>query len=147
MRSDRSTRSLDLCFSCDFIHHEFSLVFRDVRESWIKTKYVDKRFVKPIIVNDQQPVTPTPTASSEPRSINRRDVVRKWSVRKVRKRPQKNKHSAKLATDIPEEKAPETDEKSVIVFGDTENNEALDTPLFVSSDEDSATSEDSKLLE
>lgn len=108
---------------------------------------MDKRFVKPIIVPEQQSPTTNAVGASGPRtSITRKDVVRKWSVRKVRKRPLKSKHTAK-SNDIPEEKTTEADEKSVIVFGDTENTEALDTPLFVSSDEDSATSEDGKSTE
>jgi hypothetical protein len=109
---------------------------------------VDKRFVKPIIVNDSQSPPPPDTltvTTNDKRSFSRKDVVRKWSVRKIRKRPQKSKHSATSSNDIPEEKAPDdANEKSVIVFGDTDNDEALDTTLFVSSDEDSATSEDSK---
>lgn len=46
-----------------------------VRETWIKTKYVERRFVK------QLPVSPTERAS-------RPSLCKKWTVRRLRRRPQ-----------------------------------------------------------
>lgn len=100
---------------------------------------MDKLFVKDIDVNQISP------PQNEETRISRKDVVRKWSVRKVRRRPQnKDRHSLK-SIDSVEEEVSDKGEKSVLVFGDDLHKQALESPLFVSSDEDSATSEDGKL--
>ncbi|XP_015109032.1 arf-GAP with coiled-coil, ANK repeat and PH domain-containing protein 2 [Diachasma alloeum] len=49
-----------------------------VREAWIKAKYVDKNFVKPITI------LASGTSQHTSRDVNR---FRRWSVRKLRRRP------------------------------------------------------------
>lgn len=75
--------------------------------------------------------------------VSRRDVVRKWSVRKVRRRPH-NKEKIPKSETIIEQDSPNTSRESVIFFGENTHYQLLNDSFFVSSDEDSATSEDSK---
>lgn len=100
-----------------------------MREAWIKSKYIDKSFVKDI--NVHQILSP-PNAGG-----------RTWSVRKVRRRTQKERHLMKSTKALDEDDSDKS-EKSVVVFGDDIPEPILEGPLFVSSDEDSATSEDGK---
>lgn len=74
--------------------------------------------------------------------ISRKDVARKWSVRKVRRRPHNKERSLK-SEPIIEEDSPNTSKESVLLFGENTQHQPLDDTFFVSSDEDSATSEDS----
>ena len=57
--------------------------FRNIREAWIKAKYVERRFVKQLAV---LPTSNQQLASPDHRS-SRQLTIRKWSVRKLRRRP------------------------------------------------------------
>lgn len=83
-------------------------------------------------------------ANNEDLPVNRKVVIRRWSVRKVRRRPQnKDKQSLKIDKISTESN---TVEDSVLFFGENIQNQELDSSLFVSSDEDSATSEDGNFI-
>ncbi len=106
-------------------------VSRDVREAWIKAKYVDKSFVKQINVE---------LSYSNDNVNNRNKTSRKWSVRKVRRRPPKDKQPS--GSMLINEESSNTLRQDVIMFGENISNRHLNTSLFDSSDEDSATSEE-----
>lgn len=54
---------------------------RGVREAWIRSKYVDKRFVRPLVeANSGAAAAEAPQALVSP-------VARRWSVRRLRRRP------------------------------------------------------------
>jgi Arf-GAP/coiled-coil/ANK repeat/PH domain-containing protein len=75
-----------------------SFICRNIREAWIKAKYVERRFVQHLSI---LPALNEQSASPDHRS-SRQLSVRKWSVRKLRRRPrsrdsrgEKKSHSAK----------------------------------------------------
>lgn len=66
-----------------YSNHFFFIISRNIREAWIKAKYVERRFVKHLSL---LPSSNEQAAFSDHRSS--RDVtVMKWSVRKLRRRP------------------------------------------------------------
>jgi Arf-GAP/coiled-coil/ANK repeat/PH domain-containing protein len=80
------------------IHTGLFFISRNIREAWIKAKYVERRFIKQLSV---LPSSNEQSAFSDHRS-SRHLSVRKWSVRKLRRRPrsrdsrgEKNSPSAK----------------------------------------------------
>lgn len=77
---------------------------------------------------------------------SRKEVVRKWSVRKVRRRPQNKEKQTLKTIEAEDETRSSGSEKSIIFFGESVNGLLPDAPIFISSDEDSATSEDGKKI-
>ncbi|KAG4078434.1 hypothetical protein HA402_007385 [Bradysia odoriphaga] len=111
-----------------------------IRENWIKAKYVEKRFVLPM----DSGLTKRNDVNHElslPRS-----TVRKWSVRKLRRRP-KSKSKDKMKT-CDEETASTASGKSgdssgsVLVIGKDLCNSALKEDFALSSDQESTGGED-----
>ncbi|KAF2898918.1 hypothetical protein ILUMI_07256 [Ignelater luminosus] len=126
-----------------------------VREAWIKAKYVDRCFIKklPELSNSLQ--------RSSRLSLSK---VRKWSVRKLRRRPRSCDNSKKqkqkselrretVATEVPIEN-PELESSSeksnnplskssnVLLFGGDLDKQALDGSFSLSSDQDSTGGEE-----
>lgn len=67
----------------DLFQSLFCFISRNIREAWIKAKYVERLFVRNL---SMLPSSNKQSAFSDHRSS--RDVaVRKWSVRKLRRRP------------------------------------------------------------
>ena len=65
-------------------------------------------------------------------------------MRKLRRRPQNREKQSSKVNEVKEEKQSSSCEKSILVFGENINEHLPETPLFVSSDDDSVTSEDGK---
>lgn len=116
-----------------------------VRENWIKAKYVEKRFVLPM----DGGLTKKMDGANElsvPRS-----TVRKWSVRKMRRRP-KSKSKEKLHA-FDEETASTASAKSgdssgsVLVIGKDLCGSSLKEDFALSSDQESTGGEDNMLGE
>ncbi|XP_065200219.1 arf-GAP with coiled-coil, ANK repeat and PH domain-containing protein 2 [Planococcus citri] len=103
-----------------------------IREAWIKAKYIQKSFVKSI--NGSPAVQ-----NHNNNNPARKEVARKWSVRKLRRRPQKQ---SSKSNDTKEDRQSSGSEKSILVFGANINEHLPEAPIFVSSDDDSVTSED-----
>lgn len=118
-----------------------------VRENWIKAKYVEKRFVLPMDGGLTKRIDGA-NELSIPRS-----TVRKWSVRKVRRRP-KSKSKEKFQA-VDEETASTASGKSgdssgsVLVIGKDLCNttETLKEDFALSSDQESTGGEDNLLGE
>lgn len=55
-----------------------------IRDAWIRAKYVDRKFVKNFAI------VPNVTKESDSRTSRNATPVRKWSVRKLRRRPRSN---------------------------------------------------------
>ncbi|CAH0555934.1 unnamed protein product [Brassicogethes aeneus] len=133
-----------------------------VRESWIRAKYVDKKFVKglPQFGNDGSP-------SSQNNRTSRASLmeVRKWSVRKMRRRPRSCDKKKFRPTPKTVEEASETSEsgfegdltsaessqksvslkrrRSVLLFGNDLDKESLDeAAIDLSSDQESTEGEE-----
>ncbi|KAL3269781.1 hypothetical protein HHI36_008841 [Cryptolaemus montrouzieri] len=132
-----------------------------VRETWIKAKYVDKKFVKTL-----------PEFKSSPsQRVSRSSLmeVRKWSVRKLRRRPRssdnprRRKDKAKKEEKIVEDEsdsAIEKDDKSpqsigfgserrksVLLFGSELEKQPMNEAIDLSSDQESTGGEDNDVLE
>lgn len=111
-----------------------------IRESWIKAKYVEKRFVLPMHSG----------LTKRNDSVNElylpRQTVRKWSVRKLRRRPKSKSKEKMKACD--EETASNVSEKSVdtsgtvLVIGKDLCNSVLKEDFALSSDQESTGGED-----
>lgn len=170
--NDRMQRATD---ECDI----------SVREAWIKAKYVDKRFVLPLLnanciqrkrsnekINDDE--EDGATAGSETtgedgagnespishhiRSANTSSVgAKRWSVRRVRRRPNsRNRSTFVVSTNsnsaVGEEDATssqsETSAGSLLIVGKELTGEPLQTEEFelVSSDQESTGGEDNNVL-
>ncbi|XP_017778254.1 PREDICTED: arf-GAP with coiled-coil, ANK repeat and PH domain-containing protein 2 isoform X2 [Nicrophorus vespilloides] len=132
-----------------------------IRESWIKDKYVEKRFVKKEILE-------FPTLRS-----SRLTDIRKWSVRKLRRRPRsvdakKSKRFTQSNEEVNRLKSADDDSgvkveaindsdssdasrrnshSSVLLFGGEFEKQPLDSGLDFSSDQDSTGGEDDEALE
>lgn len=96
-----------------FYFNEFSLYFSAIREGWIKAKYVDKAFVEKL------PQFNKSSPSSNRTSRASLMEVRKWSVRKMRRRPRScdkrdKKRLSKSVEDLADkiDKIPESVESS-----------------------------------
>lgn len=63
--------------------NHFFFISRNIREAWIKAKYVERRFVKQLSI--------LPSSNEQPAFADHRSsrdlAVTKWSVRKLRRRP------------------------------------------------------------
>lgn len=80
---------------------------------------------------------------NEENKPSRKEVERKWSVRKVRRRPlSKEKSLGKSSAE--HNNGSKHLNAEVLFIGENISDQLPDTPLFLSSDEDSATSEDGK---
>ncbi|KAJ8959984.1 hypothetical protein NQ318_009419 [Aromia moschata] len=86
-----------------------------IREAWIRAKYVDKQFVKTLPQFDKTSQSPSPNRSSRASLME----VRKWSVRKMRRRPRScdkrdKKRLSKSVEDVKEkiDKIPESIENN-----------------------------------
>ncbi|XP_065337955.1 arf-GAP with coiled-coil, ANK repeat and PH domain-containing protein 2 [Cloeon dipterum] len=124
-----------------------------IREAWIKAKYVDKLFVKQL--------------DTHTRSRQGNPTVRKWSVRKLRRRPRSLDGARKLARSKPVKLRPTTEEvvpsspsssepiekadfepsekTEVLLFGQSlvdRQNLAMEEPIDLSSGEDSTAGDD-----
>lgn len=124
-------------------------ILRDVRETWIKAKYVDKIFVRKL-----SDITNPHRRSSRTSLMD----VRKWSVRKLRRRTRscdnskKNKqrnHKLKLnasnddnSTKSIDKKTDDSPHNSLLLFGSELEKQPLDDSLELSSDQDSTGGED-----
>ncbi|KAK4875509.1 hypothetical protein RN001_011931 [Aquatica leii] len=121
-----------------------------VREMWIKAKYVEKCFIKKL-----------PEFSSSPQRSSRMSLskVKKWSVRKLRRRPKScdNKKASKLLEEATstnndsknsnEEKSKDPDnESNILLFGGDLEKQALDSSFSLSSDQESTGGEDNEAL-
>jgi Arf-GAP with coiled-coil, ANK repeat and PH domain-containing protein len=122
---------------------------RSIRESWIKSKYVDKLFVKQLEI--------------EQRSRTGNPAVRKWSVRKLRRRPRSQDGQRKASRNKASKLRPTTEESpttssssepiekadfepsekaEVLLFGQNLEKEMLEEPMDLSSGEDSTAGDD-----
>lgn len=106
------------------------------RENYIKAKYVEKRFVLPV--------------GNEPAKINEaelavpRPTVRKWSVRKLRRRPKsksKEKSSA-LEEETASTSSGKSGDSSILVIGKDLCSSVLKEDLALSSDQESTGGEE-----
>jgi Arf-GAP/coiled-coil/ANK repeat/PH domain-containing protein len=84
----------------------FSFVSRNIREAWIKAKYVERRFVKQLSI--------VPTSNDQSTFADHRSsrdlTVKKWSVRKLRRRPKsKDSQGGKRLPAVCETKNASTD--------------------------------------
>ncbi|XP_059476562.1 arf-GAP with coiled-coil, ANK repeat and PH domain-containing protein 2 isoform X2 [Neocloeon triangulifer] len=127
-----------------------------IREAWIKAKYVDKMFVKQL--------------DTQARSRYGNPAVRKWSVRKLRRRPRSQDGHRKVARSKPVKLRPTTEEPSssspvepiekadfepsekaeVLLFGQNlvdRQNLALEEPIDLSSGEDSTAGDEDETAE
>lgn len=126
-----------------------------VREAWIRAKYVDKLFVKSL---------PTFSESSPSQNRNSRASfmeVRKWSVRKLRRRPRScdnvrrrkkgnrsledlRKSEVKPVEEANNDASAEKSEKAenVLLFGNDIEKQPIDTALYLDSDQESTGGED-----
>jgi len=121
--------------------------FSGVRESWIKSKYVEKLFVKQLELQER----------SRPGNA----AVRKWSVRKLRRRPRSQDGHHKISRSKPPKLRPTTEEPSsssaepiekadfepsekaeVLLFGQNLDKQAMEDPIDLSSGEDSTAGDD-----
>ncbi|KAK9887352.1 hypothetical protein WA026_022021 [Henosepilachna vigintioctopunctata] len=132
-----------------------------IRESWIKAKYVDKKFIKGL-----------PEFNSSPNQRQSRSSlmeVRKWSVRKLRRRPRssdnarRKRDKSKNNKPIVEEESDSAIEKddaspqsfeseeerrkSVLLFGSDLEKQPLNEVIDLSSDQESTGGEDNDVLE
>lgn len=124
-----------------------------IRETWIKAKYVDKQFIRKL---------PEYTSSQRTARTSLMDI-RKWSVRKVRRRPRstdnskrnKNKKTASDLKTTADETAAETSETSstestekapesagVLLFGSDLDKQPMEGAIEFSSDQESTGGED-----
>lgn len=77
---------------------------RSVRETWIRAKYVDRRFVRPLMEADpcaagSETEVPVETPAETPPAQLVSPVARRWSVRRLRRRPNSRSRSqTKVAT-------------------------------------------------
>jgi Arf-GAP/coiled-coil/ANK repeat/PH domain-containing protein len=129
-----------------------------IRESWIKAKYVDKKFVKNLPHFDSQQRTSRSSLME----------IRKWSVRKIRRRPRSCDNSKKRYKsvfksneDVSRDRISETSESSdqstetntpnkkrssILLFGDLDK-QPLDGPIDLSSDQESTGGEGEDTVE
>lgn len=130
-----------------------------VREAWIKAKYVDKRFVLPII--NARSIRREPNedgATSEEGNSPRESNVsaKRWSVRRLRRRPNSRNRSTLAVgndtsvTSVTEEDAgssqSETSAGSLLIIGKELATDPLQTEEFeLSSDQESTGGEDNVL--
>lgn len=124
-----------------------------VRESWIKAKYVDRKFVKSL-----------PDFGEQRAARSSFMDVRKWSVRKIRRRPRScdnTKKRHKIHNKSNEERISEssensneasssvtnTDTKDVLLFGRDLEKQPLDETIDLSSDQESTTGDGDEAVE
>lgn len=113
-------------------------IFSNVREAWIKAKYVDKLFIKKL---------PELAESSQRTSRTSLMDVRKWSVRKVRRRPKSCDNSKrsknKTLPKTPEEASKEpVKDNEVLLFGSDLDKQPVEGAIEFSSDQESTGGED-----
>ncbi|XP_044260319.1 arf-GAP with coiled-coil, ANK repeat and PH domain-containing protein 2 isoform X1 [Tribolium madens] len=107
-----------------------------IRESWIKAKYVDKKFVKDLPHFDSQQRTSRASLME----------IRKWSVRKIRRRP-RSCDNTKKRLKCPKSETSESSETSrVLLFGDLDK-QPLDGTIDLSSDQESTAGEGEDTVE
>lgn len=119
-----------------------------VREMWIKAKYVEKCFIKKL-----------PQFSNSPQRSSRLSFskVKKWSVRKLRRRPKScdNKKSSRIVSDksvnddseVGSDKSTDPDnESNILLFGGDLDKQVLDSSFNLSSDQESTGGEDNEVL-
>lgn len=74
-------------------------IFRTIREAWIKTKYISLAFVSDLSISKESGSRLTRHNSKDHATSNiTEETKRKWSVRKVRRRPRsrpRNRHAIK----------------------------------------------------
>lgn len=144
------------------LHSYFILVVycRAVRETFIKTKYVDKKFVKSLLQFEKSQLSPNRSS--------RLMEVRKWSVRKMRRRPRSvdrrkymDKEAVRKIEQVPEvvecssssSKDDDTNSESskrgslkkrgsVLLFGNDLDKQPIDGPIDLSSDQESTGGEE-----
>ncbi|GLV32415.1 Centaurin beta 1A [Carabus blaptoides fortunei] len=140
----------------------------NIRENWIKAKYVDRRFVRDLSTFAK--ISPT-QRSSRSTDMN----VRKWSVRKLRRRPRscdnnkKRKHAKRARSvthksnssspDEPKKNIPDVVESSsaddhpecpktdLLLFGSDLDKQPLADSIDLSSDQDSTGGEDNEIID
>ncbi|KAJ8974164.1 hypothetical protein NQ317_013121 [Molorchus minor] len=144
-----------------------------IRESWIRAKYVDKKFIKNLPQFNKSS-TPSPNRTSRASLME----VRKWSVRKMRRRPRScdkrdrkkvSKSIDNLADKI--DKIPESTESnssgsgkdedtnsesskknslkkrtSILLFGNDLDKQPIDGPIDLSSDQESTGGEEEETV-
>ncbi|GJQ71464.1 hypothetical protein Trydic_g11187 [Trypoxylus dichotomus] len=101
----------------------------NVREGYIKSKYVERKFVKKL-----------PDITAETSSKTSLMEIRKWSVRRLRRRP---RNSNSLKSNKNNEQA---NKNSVLMFGN-DLDKPIDQILDLSSDQDSTGGEDNDILD
>lgn len=149
---DSVQRATDNCDDC-------------VRETWIKAKYVEKRFVLPImdttnsaasvakqtstnsiLAINNSAIAKSYTEVNSQKSTMSPSVARRWSVRRLRRRP-KNKSRTRNSVPIDEDDAKSTKSNvsvdSVFVVGkELGDIDLLKDELALSSDQESTAGED-----
>lgn len=127
-----------------------------IREAWIKAKYVDKRFVLPIINarSIRREKMDDDDANDETNGGSSSVGAKRWSVRRLRRRPNSRNRASSLAPNnsstVGEEDATssqsETSAASLLIIGKELANEPLQTEDFeLSSDQESTGGEDDAL--
>uniref|UniRef100_A0A1B6G7X6 Arf-GAP with coiled-coil, ANK repeat and PH domain-containing protein 2 n=1 Tax=Cuerna arida TaxID=1464854 RepID=A0A1B6G7X6_9HEMI len=108
-----------------------------VREAYIKAKWVERKFVRPLAVS--------------PARLSRSPALRKWSVRKLRRRPHSSDPSKRRTRlNCVDDKSEEAEQKNasesvseeVILIGENLPGNEAQTSIELSSDEDSAGDEE-----
>lgn len=115
-----------------------------VRESWIKAKYVDKRFVLPIGEDLAVAVT------RDEKFTVKRPVVKRWSVRKLRRRPKSKPLPAPVNLSVCGEEdssstASNQSGESVLFIGKDISDPLPKEDFALSSDQESTGGEDNNL--
>lgn len=133
-----------------------------VREAWIRAKYVDRRFVRPIMFeesDDGQKRRDNGTSSEEMGGgATPAKVARRWSVRRLRRRPnsksrQSGSSGAAVGGGDERMKVIDEDAKSnvsggsvVVIGGDLCGTAPLKDEMALSSDQESTGEEDNSAL-
>lgn len=72
---------------------------RGVRETWIRAKYVDRRFVRPLMETESPPSDVTANVTGDGVAVVS-PVARRWSVRRLRRRPNSRSRSQTKAATV-----------------------------------------------
>lgn len=128
-----------------------SIFFSTIRESWIKAKYVERKFVKklPDITNNS--TSSSSSTTSQRTSRTSLMDVRKWSVRKVRRRPKscdnskktnKVKTLPKTVEEPSNEPVDREKDNEVLLFGSDLDKQPVEGAIEFSSDQESTGGEE-----
>lgn len=143
-----------------------------VREAWIRAKYVDRRFVRPIMMSSVGESLNDVAESVEVRKMEAGaaeiggggeeraalKVVRRWSVRRLRRRPNSKSRQVGAAADAVEQGLTAIDEDAksstsnvsagsvLVIGGDFCDTVQLKEEMALSSDQESTGEEDDSVL-